>query len=451
MKRFFLSVTMAIAALSVSSQAKYVFYMIGDGMGLGHATISNYYNKQVNNADDDLLMLTFPHTAIAATHSMSDFITDSAASGTALSTGTKTNNGMVGLANDSTTELRSIAHRLKDDGWGVAIISSGATDDATPAAFYAHQLNRGMTYDIAMDGTKSGYDFIGGSGLHALVRDGKVSDILDKYKEAGFDVALGASNAVVGKSKQMLVISENPSWTLGYAIDHPQGTKLEQLVALGMEQLEINSPERFFMMIEEGDIDHAGHSCDGGAIIHQTIDFQKSIQLAYDFYLQHPDETLIVVTADHDTSGSTFGYRKGDAGLISCQKMSKSAFGGYCRKLYESGENVSWEDMKEILRENLGFWDKIQLKDKDAKRLQSQFERMFKARQASDEKGLYESFDTFVVDVYNTFGRYAGLEYVIGGHTGNAVPVYAIGKGAELFKGFIDNTDIPRLIMTAVE
>ncbi|MDE7397020.1 MAG: alkaline phosphatase [Muribaculum sp.] len=342
---------------------------------------------------------------------------------------------------------------MKNRGWAVALVTSGATDDATPAAFYAHQPNRGMTYEIAMDGLRSGFDFIGGSGMHALVKDGKPSDILDRYREAGFSVNLGAEEARsnVGKAGQMVVISENPSWTLGYAIDKPQGLHLEELVEIGMEQVKTNNPDSFFMMIEEGDIDHAGHNADGGAIIHQTIDFQKSIALAYEFYKQHPNETLIVVTADHDTSGSTFGYKKGNVSNIACQKMSKSAFGDYCRRLYASGENVEWTDMQEILKQNFGFGDKIQLKDSDSDRLHQKFEKMFKARENSDEKGLYESFDSFTVDVFKTFGQYTGLGYVIGGHTGNAVPVYAIGVGSENFDGFIDNTDIPKIILRATE
>ena len=93
-KYFFSFALMSLAVASVSAQVKYVFYFIGDGMGLGQATISNYYNRQVNGADTDLLMMTFPNTAISATHSLSDFITDSAASGTALATGSKTKNYM---------------------------------------------------------------------------------------------------------------------------------------------------------------------------------------------------------------------------------------------------------------------------------------------------------------------------------------------------------------------
>ena len=165
-----LSVITLIASLSVSAKVRYVFYFIGDGMGMGHVNTTQYYNRMVLGNDTPLLMMQFPVASQAQTYSASAPITDSAAAGTALSTGSKTRNYTIGLAPDTITPLISIARKLKDDGWGVAVLSSCAADDATPAAFYAHQVDRNMFYEINLDAAASGYDFLGGASLRGRHR-----------------------------------------------------------------------------------------------------------------------------------------------------------------------------------------------------------------------------------------------------------------------------------------
>lgn len=112
-------------ALGLSAQAKYVFFFIGDGMGMGHVNAAEYYNRLVLGNDQPLLMMQFPVASYALTYSASSKITDSAAAGTALSTGNKTKNGMIAM-NPDTMEVVSIARKLKDEGWGVGILSSNA-------------------------------------------------------------------------------------------------------------------------------------------------------------------------------------------------------------------------------------------------------------------------------------------------------------------------------------
>ena len=130
---------MAVAAASVAACAwaatpKYVFYYIGDGMGIPEVTNSQLYNSRVLKNQTPLLMSTFPVVSMATTHSASSDVTDSAAAGTALATGYKTKNGMLGM-NADTVAVTSVAKRLFDAGFGVGIVTSVAIDDATPGAF----------------------------------------------------------------------------------------------------------------------------------------------------------------------------------------------------------------------------------------------------------------------------------------------------------------------------
>ncbi len=135
-------------------ELKYIFYFIGDGMGLNPVLAGEAFNRSVLGNDTPLLMLQFPVTSYATSHSASSDVTDSAAGGTALATGHKTRNGMVGMDADS-VPVQSIASKLFNQGWGVGLVTTGAPDDATPASFYAHQPNRGMYYEIGAEAAKS--------------------------------------------------------------------------------------------------------------------------------------------------------------------------------------------------------------------------------------------------------------------------------------------------------
>ena len=158
--RILFSVFAALLALSVSStQPKYIFYFIGDGMGMGPAIATEMYNRQILGNPDPITMMQFPVAGMALTYSASSPVTDSAAAGTALSTGSKTKNGMLGM-NGDTVAVTSVARVLKDAGYGIGIATTVAPDDATPGAFYAHVPNRKMFYEIGVQAAKSGYEFL---------------------------------------------------------------------------------------------------------------------------------------------------------------------------------------------------------------------------------------------------------------------------------------------------
>ena len=132
----------AVASLSASAEApKYIFYFIGDGMGMGPVMAAETYNRTVLNNPNKLLMMQFPVSSAAMTYSASSTVTDSAAAGTALSTGSKTKNSMLGMGPD-TTNVYSIAVDLAKMGYGIGIGTTVAADDATPGAFYAHVPDR---------------------------------------------------------------------------------------------------------------------------------------------------------------------------------------------------------------------------------------------------------------------------------------------------------------------
>ena len=316
LRRILASVIAGACVFGASAEVKYVFYLIGDGMGMGHVNAAQYYNRMVRGADEPILMMQFPVASQAWSYSASSPVTDSAAAGTALSTGNKTYNNMLGMAPDSVTHYVSIARELKDAGWGVGVLTSVAPDDATPGAFYAHQPARNMYYAIDKEAVASGYDFLGGCSLRGTKgKDGKPNEVPAMIVEAGIEIAYGTEPAskLAGKVDRLWVLSPENVWgnanNIGYTIDSiPGAMTLPALTKVALDHVSAKSPDRFFIMVEGGNIDHAAHANDPGGVIKEVLNFQDAIRVAYDFYLAHPEETLIVITADHDNGGMAIGH-----------------------------------------------------------------------------------------------------------------------------------------------
>ncbi len=442
----------ALVALGVAAQSpKYIFYYIGDGMGMGPIVAAQNYNRLILKNDKPLTMMQMPVVGWALTYSASSDITDSAAAGTALATGSKTKNYMLGM-NADTVAVTSIAKILHDRGYGVAIATSVAPDDATPGAFFAHVPNRSMTYQIGCDMAASGYEFVAGAGLRGTETDGKPNDLLDRFAAEGVQIVRGPEGAAsITAARALLLNNEGSSRSnIGYTIDSIQGTLTLPLIAsTALKQLERTSPDKFFMMIEGGNIDHALHGNDAGASIKEIINFDEALKVAYDFYLAHPDETLIVVTADHDTGGMAI-VRSGGIGNIDYQKVSKEEFSNFCKAMLKTRNIFTWDDMKAYMSENLGFFTHIPVSEADEAKLKKLFDDTFELRNTADQKTLYANFNAFAVEVFNMFNNAVGVTFCTTSHAGNAVPVFAVGVGADLFKGFNNNTDLPAAILKAV-
>lgn len=447
--------TLGVALLSQAQSPRYIFYYIGDGMGLAPVTAAQTFNRTILKSDKPLTMMQMPTVGWCLTYSANKDITDSAAAGTALSTGTKTRNGMVGMDPD-TVAVYSIAKALKADGWGVGIATSVAPDDATPSAFYAHVPNRGMYYEIGSQMAETDYEFFAGSALRGLEVDGKPTDLLDKFAQNNVQIVYGPEGIADINSRRVLLLG-NPDRNINindisFTIDSVGGALTLPLIAQTcLKHLEKTSPEHFFMMIEGGNIDHALHGNDGGTAIKEILNFDQALAVAYDFYLAHPDETLIVVTADHDTGGMSHVSPKGAEGLglgnLNLQKVSKEAFSNYCKALLRSRMNYTWDDMKQYLADNLGFFTHIRLTEQQEKDLEEQFTKTFEMRNSADQQTLYANFNAFAVDVFRIFNDATGLAFTTGSHSGNPVPVFAVGCGADAFKSLNNNINIPATIL----
>lgn len=457
-RKLLLAAAMLLPALGWAEAPNYIFYFIGDGMGIAQVTNSQLYNARVLGSDTPLLMTTFPVASMATTHSASSDVTDSAAAGTALSAGVKTKNGMLGMDPD-TTAVTSIAKVLQAKGYGVGLVTSVAIDDATPGAFYANVDNRNRYYDVGRQLAQSGYQFAAGASLRgAWDKQGNDTDLMNYFEEANVSVHYGL-DGLDTTADRLLVLSpthKEKQNEIGYTIDSIAGAlTLPALTQAGLDQLMRVSPDRFFMMVEGGNIDHAGHGNDGGTILREVINFNDALKIAYDFYLRHPDETLIVVTADHETGGMSVGCKTTGYSVqldkLAGQKVSKEEFGNICRSILNSRRIYTWEDMEELMREKLGIGVNVHLSEAEMQSLHRMFDEVFEKRASGlDQSTLYATFDGFTNEVFNLLNAKAGVGWTTPNHSGMPVPVYAVGVEASKFSALNDNTDLPRKILEIV-
>ena len=457
MRRLVSLLCVLVVAIMTMAQARYVFMFIGDGMGPHQVLSTEMYLAELEGkiGRKPLLMTTFPYSGQVATFSTSSGITDSAASGTCLATGNKTNNGVIGLAHDS-TPVYSVASQLKEQGWGVGIMTSVTIDHATPSAHYAHTPSRNDYYIIGTQLTESNFDFFGGSGFSRPQDKNNPSapNLYDLAEQKGYTLAGGYADAKtkIGSEKLLVVPEERLqdrsryAGALPYAIDREdKDLKLSQLVELSIAQL--STYDRFFMMAEGGKIDYASHANDGATVLHEVIDFDQAIHVAYRFYEQHPDETLIVVTADHETGGMALGNSDYVLNLkiLANQQCSLDKLSDQLSDLHKAeGKNLQWEQVKQLIAANTGLYTLVEITADEDANLQDAFSNMMSHQDVV--KTLYKDLNALAAKALAILNKKSRLGWTSGGHTASAVPVFAIGVGAERFTGWHDNSEIAPLI-----
>ena len=460
MKRLSFVLLFSFIALLSMAQAKYVFFFIGDGMGPHQVLSTEMYLAELEGkiGRKSLLMTTFPYSGQVATFSANSGITDSAASGTCLASGKKTNNGMIGQTPDGTPAI-SVASRLKEQGWGIGIMTSVTIDHATPSSHYAHTPSRNNYYVIGTQLAESGFDFFGGSGFDQPQdkKNPAAPNLYDLCEQNGYVLAGGYADAKakIGAQKMLLVPAERledrsrHAGALPYAIDRKTGDlSLPEIVEVAIEQL--STHDQFFMMAEGGKIDYASHANDGGTVLREVLDFDDAIKVAYDFYMQHPDETLIVVTADHETGGMALGNSDYTLNLkvLAEQKCSSDLLSDQLSALQkQAGEQLTWEQVKEVISKNTGLYGVVEMSKEDDQLLKTAFEQMMQHQGV--EKSLYKDINALASKALALLNQKSRLGWTSKGHTASAVPVFAIGVGAERFTGWHDNSEIAPLIYEA--
>ena len=392
----FMAATASICSCSTcdkDEKAKYIFLFIGDGLSAGQISMTESWlsYKAGKIGGESLTMSEFPVYGTATTYTLEREITCSAAAATAISCGQKTVKNRISTDKDG-NNLKSMSYDLKEDGYKIALISSCPINHATEASFFACQSNRNNFYEISQQIPESGFQFFAGSGFMDFYgKEGDKESTVEYLERNGYNVCCGAEEYEAESKDCNRIVFYQECFRDKPATDYVMDGRrtegevsLPQMLRYGMDF--IGDEEPFFIMCEGGSIDWAAHLNRTMPTINCIIEFDEAIKAAYDFYLEHPDETLIVVTADHGTGGVSLGC------------------GGWGRdKIHWDIIEKAWNDAGEC--NTLGL---------------------------EENKVLNESATIGWAGVY---------------HTGENVPVFAIGKGAEKFGGRIDNTSFKSKIL----
>ena len=375
-----LALVLASTGCNNEPKVKNVIYLIGDGMGFGAVSTLLLSEDEPTGFE-----IASPVIGLSETCSANNYVTDSAAGGTALATGTRTNNGYAGADPDG-NQLTSVLRKAQTYGMKTGIVVNTTLTEATPAAFYAGVTSRKFVYDIAKQFTESQVDVAIGGGLDHFIGRPDSLDLTATLIEKGYDVYLnwetvletesdkfvgilplydlhrreennGTASAAEGQevclAAQMAALNEDADRE---HLSEPT-VYLEKATAKALDVLSRNNKNGFFLMIESAIIDGYGHNNDGEGMVVEMQEFNRTLRQMIEYVNQHP-ETLLVVTADHETGGTGVyynGHTPGNEGPLK-------------------------------------------------------------------------------------------LRFSTSGHTGTVVPIFAYGAGAENFAGVMKNTDIPKKI-----
>ena len=401
---------------------KYVFLFIGDGMGPVQRQVADHAARE--QTGDPLRMETFPVRGRIHTRSANKGITDSAAAATALACGVKTNNGMLGMTPDETV-VPPLCAKLSQAGMKIGLLSSVPLNHATPAAFYSHVPKRGMYDEIASQVFKSDVDFLLGNKL--LSQSEKQQEIMEAWTKEGLTVATTLPQAAAAKGEARVVaVLDFPDAILEQKDVSAGPGALAAAVSVAIQRLE--NANGFFMMVEGGKIDWVCHANNAGQSIAETLAMDRAIQVAYAFYRKRPDQTLILVTADHETGGMGLDRSRLDLKRLAelAEKVDEldKALGDEKAITPSSVDHAIANvlGLKELSQEERGKLVEVVQVAKPSKR------KVLKCAMSIAQQR-------------------AGITWSTGGHTDVDVPVTAIGAGARAFEGTYDNTKIPAKLL----
>lgn len=445
-----ISILVAVAAAAEDAKPRNIVLIIGDGMSVPQRMVAEEFSRKAGNGA--LTMNALPHEAMVRTASASSLVTDSAAAATAMACGEKTKNYSVGVDAEG-ARLESCAEVAKREGLAVGIVTSVTINHATPAGFYAHQRDRVMLYEIGLDLVRSNFDLFFGGGLANAneMTNNVPENVGSLYAYAatnGWFVAKGPD----GFERAAAAPLEARVWwrsgeeALPYAIDvapDDDTPRLPELTRVALDRLSrktAGSPKGFFLMVEGGRIDWAGHSNDAATNLRELLELDDAVKVALEFRASHPD-TLVVVVGDHETGGMSLGF-------------AGTGYAFYMERL--AGQKTSIREFRHHLRDE-------RAKRGDEFTLQHALalvEEKFALKLSGDEndpmvvtekehKSLARHFeleDGFADKVRRMIQERSGIGWTSGSHTGLPALATSIGPGAERFTGLMDNIDIARII-----
>ncbi|OCA88111.1 alkaline phosphatase [Bacillus sp. FJAT-27225] len=385
-------------------KAKNVIFMIPDGYSASYATNYRWF-KGEESAMDSILV------GMHRTYSANSKVTDSAAAGTAMATGVKTNNGMISTSPDG-EELKTILETVEEKGKATGLVATSTITHATPAVFASHVPTRADEAGIAPQLIENGVDVILGGGKRYFP-----DALLTEAKQDGYNVVSDKSALAssVGKSDKLIGLFASDALAPELDRDETNEPSLAEMTQSALDVLK-KDKDGFFLMVEGSQIDWAGHDNDAAWAMKDSEAFEKAVEKALAF-AKKDKNTLVVIAGDHDTGGMSVG----NANVEVLRNIT--ATGDFmASKLDANRSNV-----KNVVKQYTG----LDVTDAEAAKIQSAKDAGIAINQLVSER--------------------ARVGWATTDHTGVDIPVYAFGPGADLFRGLLENTDFPELMAEAMK
>lgn len=429
MRRHLLTLSLLLAPAVTLAAPKNIIYMIGDGMGPAYLAGYRYFSDNPQTAEVENTVFDELWLGMASTYPDDDtYVTDSAAGATALATGVKSYNGAISV-NRQHIPINTMMQLAKKLGKANGIVASSQINHATPASFLAHNKSRRNYNDIAdmyvdyrIEG-KPVADLMLGGGTDYFIRDDR--NLVGEFKQLGYQYADSwqSLDTLTRLPALALLDKEGLPAALG-------ATQNAQLATLTDKALQLLTPasKGFVLMVEGSQIDWCGHDNDIACAMAEMNDFAKAINVAKAYVDAHPD-TLLVITADHETGGMSLGA----AGVYQWLP-------DVIRNVKATGRNIA-RQLKQADSEEAALAKWFEL---TAITLTAEEQQQLRSTLTQDEKAIRTLSNKLVA-------KYSYTGWTSGGHSAADVAVLAYGNNAKDFIGFQDNTRIAKKLMQFIQ
>jgi len=431
-----------------SDRPKFIFIFIADGAGINHLEITRMYNQHIHGEGFNITDSIFNEgtLGILTTHSADSLASDSTAAATALANGCKTKNDVVGVCANGFRSA-SVLEVARGEGMKVGIVTNATVYDATPASFSTHVPHR-KRYDEICDAYLAlEPDVLMGGGRDRFIPKGIAGsrrkddkNVIELFKERGYTYVSDKKGLKEVKGSKVLGLFSLKGMSFEMDRNNDKEPSVFDMTQAALKTLRRDRESGFILLVETEHVDSAAHRSDVASVIHELREFDRAVGLAYDFYLKHPRETLILVTSDHESGGLAF-TRAASRVERSKSKNRARRFNPTVKSLEKIhsipisirsalkilGKRPTSEDVDRLMEEKYkGFHLAPELKEVLITKRKS-FSPTFYAYAKAAALGA------MVAD--NTQAYWLGR-----GHTNQPVFVGALGVGAHLFRGYQDNT-----------
>jgi alkaline phosphatase len=415
-----------------------IIHLVSDGTSWGTITLSDHLKRKLSQSGLAWLEL-YKHPDVARAfmdmRSLNSLVTDSAAASTSWGSGSRVKNGVLNMLPDG-VKLKTLCQLFGELGWARGLVTTTEITHATPAGFSVNLPSRGDANSIAVQYLDQKIEVLLGGGRQYFdpAKRKDKWDLAARFQQEQY--------AVFNTAREFDRAAEDRSWLglfasghLPYSLDRKNSAKdlaeipsLAQMTRRALGKLG-RSPH-FLLQVEGGRVDHAAHACDAAAAGWDMIAFDEALEVCLDYQRKDP-ETLIIVTTDHGTGGPGLSGADEDYGTNS--KVIANLASTKCSiatMLSQIGKNTDLVKISRIIRDATGY------APNDAKTA------VLSAFLAKKQSSLFSGLNSASAQLGQILGNHNGIGWVSGGHTSDYVPLMALGPGAELFQGFIKNTDV---------